>query len=144
MMEVIKTILYSDVGSTFNNVGLLGFRVLLAFELFRVHGLKKFKARDGQKEHVPNPFKLPEKVNAAMATISDTVIPFFVLFGLGSRLIVLPVICVTGIGYFVVHRNDSGEVRDVPYMYTLSFLLLFIFGFGTFSVDNFLFKWIFQ
>ena len=66
MKEVIKTILYSDVGSTLNNVGLLGFRVLLAIELFRVHGLKKFKVGEGQKEHVPNPFKLPEKVNAAM------------------------------------------------------------------------------
>lgn len=144
MMEVIKTILYSDVGSTLNNVGLLGFRVLLAIELFRVHGLKKFKVGEGQKEHVPNPFKLPEKVNAAMAMISDTVIPFFVIFGLGSRLIVLPIICVTGIGYFVVHRKDSGEVRDVPYMYTLSFLLLFVFGFGTFSLDNLFYKWIFE
>jgi putative oxidoreductase len=142
-MEIIKTILYSDAGNTWNNIGLLAFRILLAIELFRVHGMKKFQVSKGEKEHVPNPFNLPDKLNAAMAAISDTVIPLFVVIGLGSRLIVIPIICVTGIGYFVVHRKDSAAIRDVPYMYTLSFLFLLILGFGTFSVDHYLFNLIF-
>ena len=33
---------------------------------------------------------------------------------------------VTAIGYFVVHRKDNAEVRDVPYMYTLCFLFLLL------------------
>ncbi|MFC0779876.1 DoxX family protein [Flavobacterium sp. HJSW_4] len=138
MIEIIKQILHSDLGNSFNNAALLAFRVLLAIELFRVHGMKKFRVQNGEKEHVPNPLHLPEKLNGLVATFSDTIIPFFIIFGLGTRLAVLPTIGVTAIGYFVVHKNDSLEVRDVPYMYTLSLLLLLALGAGTYSLDNYL------
>ncbi|MNQ10187.1 hypothetical protein D3C85_230180 [compost metagenome] len=138
MIEFIKQILHSDLGNSFNNAALLAFRVLLAIELFRVHGMKKFRVENGQKEHVPNPLHLPEKLNGLVATFSDTVIPFFIILGLGTRLAVLPTIGVTAIGYFVVHKNDSLEVRDVPYMYTLSLLLLLALGAGTYSMDYYL------
>ncbi|WP_426484912.1 DoxX family protein [Flavobacterium sp. 2] len=138
MIDIIKQILYSDLGNSFNNAALLVFRVLLAIELFRVHGMKKFRVENGQKEHVPNPLHLPEKLNGLVATFSDTIIPFFIILGLGTRLAVLPTIGVTAVGYFVVHKNDSLEVRDVPYMYTLSLLLLLALGAGTYSLDYYL------
>lgn len=137
-MEIIKTILYSDAGSEFNNIALLVFRVLLAVELFRVHGLKKFRLQNGEKEHIPNPLHLPEKLNALVATFSDTVVPFLIIIGIGTRLAVLPTIGVTAIGYFVVHRHDSVEVRDVPYMYTLCLLFILALGAGTYSADHYL------
>lgn len=135
MIDFIKQILSSDLGSAFNNSAMLVFRVLLALELFRVHGLKKFRVENGQKEHVPNPLHLPEKLNGLVATFSDTVVPFLIMLGIGTRLVVLPTIGVTAIGYFVVHRKDSLEVRDVPYMYTLSLLLILALGAGTHSLD---------
>ncbi|NML41926.1 DoxX family protein [Chitinophaga sp. G-6-1-13] len=135
MNEIISYILYSDAGSMLNNYALLAFRVLLALELFRVHGMKKFRLENGQKEHVPNPLHLPEKLNGLVATFADTVVPFLMALGLFTRLAVLPTISVTAIGYFVVHRKDSAEVRDVPYMYTLSLLLLLVLGPGRYSID---------
>ena len=138
MTQIINQILYSDLGTAFNNAALLIFRILLAVELFRVHGMKKFRVENGQKEHVPNPLHLPEKLNGLVATFSDTVVPFFIILGLGTRLAVLPTIGVTAIGYFVVHKNDSLEVRDVPYMYTLSLLLILALGAGKYSLDSYL------
>ena len=138
MIEFIKQILSSDLGTAFNNAALLVFRVLLAVELFRVHGMKKFRVENGQKEHVPNPLHLPEKLNRLVATFSDTVVPFLIILGIGTRLVVLPTIGVTAIGYFVVHRKDSLEIRDVPYMYTLSLLLILALGAGKYSLDYYL------
>ena len=138
MNEIIKQILYSDLGTSFNNAALLVFRVLLAVELFRVHGMKKFRVENGQREHVPNPLHLPEKLNGLVATFSDTVVPFLIILGVGTRLVVLPTIGVTAVGYFVVHRKDSLEVRDVPYMYTLSLLLILALGAGKYSLDYYL------
>ncbi|MTH17647.1 DoxX family protein [Flavobacterium sp. LC2016-01] len=135
MTEIIKQILYSDLGTSFNNAAFLLFRVLLAIELFRVHGMKKFRVENGQREHVPNPLHLPEKLNSLVATFSDTVVPFLIILGIGTRLAVLPTIGVTAVGYFVVHRKDSLEVRDVPYMYTLSLLLILALGAGKYSLD---------
>ncbi|KAA6438518.1 DoxX family protein [Dyadobacter flavalbus] len=141
-MEIIKSILYSDAGSTVNNLALMVFRILLSIELFRVHGMKKFRVQNGQKEHVPNPLHLPDKLNGLVAAFSDTVVPFLVILGSGTRFAVLPTIGVTAIGYFVVHRNDSAEVRDVPYMYTLCFLFLLAIGSGTYSVDYYILKYL--
>ncbi|SJZ58845.1 putative oxidoreductase [Chitinophaga eiseniae] len=135
MNEIIRHLLYSDAGSAINNYTLLAFRVLLAFELFRVHGMKKFRLQNGQKEHVPNPLHLPEKLNGLVAAFADTVVPFLMALGLFTRLAILPTISVTAIGYFIVHRKDSPEVRDVPYMYTLSLLLLLLLGPGSYSID---------
>ncbi|WP_367866623.1 DoxX family protein [Pedobacter sp. WC2423] len=138
MENIIKDILYSDPGSQINNIALLIFRMLLMLELFRVHGMKKFSVENGQREQVPNPLHLPEKLNALVAAFSDTIVPVLVFAGLGTRIFLLPTIGVTAIGYFVVHRKDSIEIRDVPYMYTLSLLLLWALGSGTYSLDHYL------
>ncbi|EDM35200.1 hypothetical protein PBAL39_17001 [Pedobacter sp. BAL39] len=143
MENIIKMLLYSDLGSDINNLVILIFRVLLMLELFRVHGLKKFRLVGGEKEHVPNPLGLPDRLNGLVATFSDTVVPFFVMAGLGTRLFLLPAIGVTAIGYFVVHRNDPVEVRDVPYMYTLAMLTLWVLGAGTYSLDTYLLNTLF-
>ncbi len=137
-MEILKYILSSDLGSEFNDMAFLVFRVLLAVELFRVHGLKKFRVENGKKETIPNPLGLPDKMNALVASFADLVVPFLIILGLGTRLAVLPTIGVTAIGYFVVHRKDSLEVRDVPYMYTLSLLLILALGAGKYSLDYYL------
>jgi putative oxidoreductase len=138
MVEFFNQLLYSDAGSNLNNLALLIFRVLLSVELFGVHGLKKFRLKDGQREKEPNPFNLPDKLNTILAGLSDKIMPFAVMLGIFTRLAVLPIIGVTAIGYFVVHRKDNAEIRDVPYMYTLSFLLLLFLGAGTYSVDHYL------
>lgn len=137
-MEILKHILASDLGSSFNDAAFLVFRILLGIELFRVHGLKKFRVENGKKEVIPNPLGLPDKMNALVASLADTVVPFLIILGLGTRLAVLPTIGVTAIGYFVVHRKDSLEVRDVPYMYTLSLLLVLALGAGKYSLDYYL------
>ncbi|QES90071.1 DoxX family protein [Rhizosphaericola mali] len=136
MNSIIHFVLSSDLGNIKNNLAVLIFRFLLALELFRVHGMKKFRVENGQKEHVPNPLGLPDKLNGLIATFSDTVVPFLMMMGLGTRLVVLPTIGVTAIGYFVVHRHDNIEIRDVPYMYTLSLLFLLVLGAGTYSFDQ--------
>jgi len=138
MENLIKYLLYSDLGSEINNFAVLAFRILLMMELFRVNGLKKFRLQNGEKEHVPNPLGLPEQLNGFVATFSDTVVPFLVILGVGTRLFLLPSIGVTAIGYFVVHRKDAVEVRDVPYMYTLAMVFLWIIGPGTYSLDSYL------
>lgn len=143
LSELLKTLLYSDAGSALNNWALLGFRVLLAVELFRVHGLRKFQSPPGEApEVVPNPLGLPAGLNQLVANFSDTVVPALVILGIGTRLAVLPTIGVTAIGYFVVHRHDSVAVRDVPYLYTICFLLLLALGPGTRSFDHYLWAWL--
>jgi putative oxidoreductase len=142
LTDLVKYLLYTDVGTGINNAALLGYRVLLALELFRVHGMKKFQVGNGQREQVPNPLRLPDKLNGQVAMFSDTVVPFLLMIGIGTRLILLPAIGVVSVGYFVVHRKDTIEVRDVPYMYAISLILIWILGAGRYSVDFYLFNYL--
>lgn len=139
-MEYLKLIVQSNAGNTANNIALLFFRILFAYELFVVHGMRKFRLENGQKEQIPNPLQLPEKLNALVAVFADTVVPIFLALGLGTRLVLLPTIGVTAIGYFVVHRKDSLEVRDIPFVYTIILGLLWVLGPGMYSIDHYLFN----
>ena len=138
VQEIGQFIFYSDLGSIFNNVALAVFRVLLCLQMLRVHGLKKFGVGVGEAEVVPNPLGLPLKLNQLIAYFSGGVAPVFIAFGFLTRLSALPVLAVTLTGYFVVHRRDGLSVRDVPFMYSLSYLYIFMVGAGRFSADFYL------
>lgn len=142
MKEIAITLFRSDLGNDWNNAAWLIFRLLLALELFRVHGMKKFRVKNGQREQVPNPLNLPPKLNFIVATFSDTVVPFLIMGGIATRLVILPTIGVTTIGYFIVHRKDDLEVRDVPYMYTLCLLCVLALGAGTYSIDHLIYSFL--
>lgn len=140
-MEILQKLFYTDLGNPFNNGAILIFRLLLAWELLTVHGLKKIqKGPQTETEHIPNPLQLPEKLNAAVAQFADTIVPFFIALGLFGRIALLPTLGVTAVGYFVVHRHDSREVRDIPFMYTLCLLLLLLIGPGTYSIDHYIYQ----
>lgn len=137
--DVLNRIFYSDLGGTFNNAALLVFRVLLCLEMLRVHGLKKFA---GAGEIVPNPLGLPPKINQMIADFSDIVAPVLVAFGFLTRLSILPILAVTLTGYFVIHRRDVVSVKDVPFMYSLSYLFIFLVGAGTFAADFYIYNFL--
>ena len=48
IQEIWQFIFYSDLGSAFNNIALLVFRVLLCLQMLRAHGLKKIGVGVGE------------------------------------------------------------------------------------------------
>lgn len=117
------------------DAGILLFRVALCLELIVVHGLKKIGIGTAVAEVVPNPLNLPDQFNQLFAISANLIFPVFVLFGYLTRLAILPILAVTLTGYFIIHWNDSPLVRDIPFMYSLAFLLLFVTGPGKYSID---------
>jgi putative oxidoreductase len=115
---------------------LLVFRVLLSLELMYAHGLKKLGIGVAEAEQVPNPLHLPETLNNLFALSANLIFPVFVILGLFTRLAVLPILAVTLTGYFVLHLHDAPLVKDAPFMYSLSFLLVFFLGAGKYSLDH--------
>ncbi|QNL48815.1 DoxX family protein [Olivibacter sp. SDN3] len=119
---------------------LLFFRILLSVEMIYAHGLKKLGIGVAEAEQVPNPMHFPETINNALAVSANIFFPILVIFGLFTRLSVLPILAVTLTGYFVLHFYDEPLVKDTPYMYSLSYLLLFFLGAGKYSVDYLFYK----
>lgn len=122
------------------NLNILIFRVMLSLELIVVHGLKKVGIGVEQAELVPNPYHFAVGLNNFLAISANLFFPALVIFGFLTRLAILPILAVTLSGYFVVHWNDSLLVKDVPFMYSLSYLFLLFVGPGKYSIDNYINK----
>lgn len=122
------------------HLSLLVFRIAISVELMAVHGLKKIGIGVEAAEQVPNPFGLPGEINQALAIASNLVFPVLVIFGLLTRLAILPVLAVTLSGYFVIHWHDSLWEKDMPFMYSIAFLLLGVLGPGKYSMDDLIHK----
>ena len=118
------------------NLSMLIFRVILSLELIVVHGLKKVGIGVEQAELVPNPYHFAVGLNNFLAISANLFFPALVIFGFLTRLAIIPILAVTLSGYFVMHWNDSLLVKDVPFMYSLSYLFLLFIGPGKYSIDN--------
>lgn len=140
MKKILTNITNVAVPSAMFHITLLLFRVAVAVQLMLAHGLKKIGVGVSEAERVPNPLQLPEALNQLFAGTANLFFPVLVMLGLFTRLAVLPTLAVTLTGYFVVHWNDSIVEKDIPFMYSIAFLLLLSFGPGRYSADHFINK----
>ncbi len=140
MKQVFKRITASALGGNRVHLGLLLFRIIVSLELIIVHGFKKIGIGVDVAELIPNPLGLPQEINEFLAIIANIGFPVFIILGLLTRLSVLPVLAVTLTGYFILHAHDPLFVKDVPFMYSVVFLFIFITGPGKYSIDSIIHK----
>ena len=114
---------------------LLGFRVLVSLAMINTHGIKKLIYFADTVQNIPDPFGLGGEVSTYIALLANIICPVFVILGLGTRIAALQILSVTLIGLFIVHAADPWAVKDVPLMYSLSYLFIFFFGAGKYSLD---------
>ncbi len=140
MRNLIKLIISSDLGSPLYNFALLFFRIAVATELIVVHGLKKIGIGVPVAEVIPNPLGFPDGLNSFLAISANVYLPVLVIFGLFTRLAALPALAVTATGYFIMHGNDSLAERDIPFMFSVSLLMIILLGGGKYSLDSYFSK----
>lgn len=122
------------------HLSMLLFRIAVSIELIVAHGLKKLGIGVAMVEQVPNPLQLPEIFNQGFALASNLIFPVFVILGLFTRVVILPILAVTLTGYFVLHWHDALLVKDAPFMYSVVYLLILALGPGKYSIDYFIYK----
>ena len=140
MRKLLLILTSSKVSEKMRDLVLLIFRALLSLEMIYAHGLKKIGLGGLEREVIPNPLNLPEALNGTFAILANLFFPVLVIFGVFTRLAVLPILSVTLTGYFVLHFHDAPLVKDTPFIYSLGYLLIFFLGAGRYSVDHLIFK----
>ena len=135
MRKIFRHINSVSISPVTFNFSLLVFRVSLSLQIIVVHGFKKVGINVAEAEKIPNPLHFPETFNHAFAVSANLFFPVLVILGLFTRIAILPILAVTLTGYFVLHWNDALLIKDTPFMYSLSYLLLLMLGPGRYSVD---------
>lgn len=140
MKRFIKSFYSHKEAYLSKSVTLFLLRILVSLAMINTHGIKKLIDFEGTIKYIPDPLGIGGELSALVAIIANVIAPIFIILGLGTRLAILPILCVTLIGFFIVHGNDSWAIRDVPLMYSLTYLTVFFLGPGKYSLDYQLFN----
>ena len=77
-----------------------------------------------------------------MAATTEIVGVFFLIFGLGVRIISIPLMIVMLVAIFTVHLHNGFEAGnngfEIPLYYLIMLFTLLIYGGGKISLDNLL------
>lgn len=126
-----------------SRVGLLGLRLLLAYEFWQ-SGVEKFRGDNWFGEiqsQFPFPFSVvPVDISWFLSTWVELIGPVMLLLGLGTRFWALSLLILDIVAWQAVHAGNGYNVCDngfkLPLMYLLMLIPLVLSGPGKLSLDH--------
>ena len=128
---------FFQVTETSNNIdlALLIGRVSIGL-LMLVHGIPKIAGIADDPVQFMDFMGLGARFSLGLAVFAEVVCSIFLLFGLGTRLAVVPLIITMCVAVFVVHADDPFIKQEMGLHYLLMYVLLFFTGSGKYSLDK--------
>ncbi len=136
MFNFFRQLLLTDLPSGRVSIALLLFRLGIGGSMIHTHGMKKLLNFQESLGHIPDPFGVGAYPSMVIALLGNLLFAAFVMVGFMTRISALFICSITLVGLLVVHAADPWTIKDVPYMYTLAFGLIFILGPGRYSLDH--------
>jgi len=126
--------------TTFNknylDAALLTIRIVVASFMLS-HGIPKLMMFfSGEPIKFADPLGVGVVPSLALAVFAEVFCSILILFGIGTRLAVIPLIIFMSVAAFKVHLYDGFAKQELPLLYLLIYILLLITGSGKFSFDN--------
>ena len=108
--------------------------------LFTYHGYTKLIAYDQILPMFTDLVGIGVKTSFNLVIFAELFCGLFVVFGLLTRLSVIPIFITMFVAYFVAHAKDVFQVKELALVYLLLSIVVFVLGSGKYSVDRLLFK----
>lgn len=125
----------------FRDFPLLFIRLILAYGFFVPAKMKWGNIADVAEWFESMSYPLPY-VGAYMAAVFESLGVVFLLLGLGTRYITLPLIFIMMVAIFTVHLGNGFNAGDngleIPLYYLIMLLTLLVYGAGKISIDRLL------
>ncbi|RWX02543.1 DoxX family protein [Flavobacterium cerinum] len=118
------------------HTALLLMRIVVGIFMF-THGLKKYMMLfSGELIQFPDPLGVGSTTSLVLTVFAEVVCSALIFIGLGTRLVVLPLIFTMFVIVFVVHGADGFGNQELPAVYLLIYLVLLVTGSGKYSIDH--------
>lgn len=124
----------------FNDLALLGLRLVLGLTMIFAHGLGKLQNYSERAATWADPIGLGPELSLALAIFAEVGCSLLLVLGAVTRLAVIPLIVTMAVAFFIVHGGDEWKLRELSFIYLAGFSALFFLGAGRFSVDGLLLK----
>jgi putative oxidoreductase len=117
------------------NIWLLLLRVS-AGGFMLTHGIPKFlKLIEGNTQFA-DLFGLGSTISLILAVFAEFLCSVLLIFGIGTRLSVIPLIATMSIAAFQIHGNDPFQRKELALLYLVIFVTILVFGGGKFEAGR--------
>ena len=120
-------------------IALLLLRVLSG-GLMLTHGYSKLLKLAELKTKFPDPFGVGHEVSLYLTLFAELLCAALLVFGLFTRLALLPLLIVMGVAFFHIHAADPLGDKELALFYLVAYAALLLTGPGKFSADKILLK----
>jgi putative oxidoreductase len=121
------------------DIALLITRIAIAL-LMLTHGIPKMAGLAESPVKFMDIFGMGASLSLGLAVFAEVFCSVLLLFGLGTRLAVIPLIVTMLIVVLHVHAGDPFAKQEMGVHFLLAYVLLFVLGSGRYSLDSLLFK----
>lgn len=121
-----------------NDFALLLLRITFGGLLCFDHGIHKISKLGQDPVKFMDFLGLGPEISLFLVIFSEVICALFIVVGLGMRLATIPLIITFAVVLFVSKAGEPFSEIELPLMYLLSFIILFITGPGRYSVDRML------
>jgi putative oxidoreductase len=128
---------FSKDEGIWNSIGLLILRVLAGALLMWGHGWPKLSGFSQMLGHFPDPIGLGVHLSLALSTFAEFFCAFFVIVGLLTRFVCIPIVFNLLVAGLVAHGADPWSKKELAFVYMVAFLTLIFTGPGRFSLDRY-------
>ncbi len=129
-----KFLFPSTPRTTGTSLLLLAFRLLFGLLLLN-HGIAKWSNFQEMSAVFPDPLGVGSTMSLILAIFGELACSMAFIVGFLYRLSMIPMIFTMAMAFFVIHGNDPFAVKELAFVYLVSFILLYIAGPGQFSID---------
>ncbi|MEZ4884063.1 MAG: DoxX family protein [Chitinophagales bacterium] len=122
------------------DIGLLLLRITFGAAMLYGHGIGKWgKLFGGEEIQFADPFGLGVVASLGLAVFAEVICSILLMFGLFTRLALVPLMVTMAVAYFTVHFSDEFAKQEKAILYGITYLALFLTGPGRMSLDALLF-----
>ena len=137
-MKQIKQLFSVNNATVSTDVALLLLRVGFGV-LMLTHGIPKFQMLfSGEPVQFLPLFGLSATASMALAATAEVGGSLLLIFGLGTRLAVIPLIFTMLVAVFVAHASDPLAVKEPAIHFLIVYFALLFAGSGRYSIDKLL------
>ncbi len=100
------------------------------------HGFPKFQKLISGNLEFANPLGIGEAPSLFLAVIGEFICPILMIIGLKTRWAAIPPTIIMLVAAFVMHGADPIGKKELPLLYAVIFIVVFLLGPGKYSIDK--------
>lgn len=104
------------------------------------HGIPKLLAFGTLSANFPDPLGVGSFTSLVLSIGAEVGCSLLLIFGLFTRLAILPLLFTMIMAFFVIHASDPFAVKELAMIYITIYVAIFSIGAGRFSLDRLIFK----